>query len=262
MIDSHCHLADTVFAGDLAEVASRARASGVAEALCILSADEPDQVGRAGIVREAWSGVRFAAAVHPHRAGAFAGRVADAVAATRQAAAASSAAALGEMGLDYHYDLAPRDVQRQVFDAQAGLAVELGLPVVIHTREAADDTLSILRQHGAGRVTGVMHCFTGTLDEARRSLDLGFYVSISGIATFPRSSELREVARFVPADRLLVETDAPFLAPIPHRGKRNEPAWVVETLRVVAETRGDETAALGLQIITNFHELFGAPSGT
>ena len=159
------------------------------------------------------------------------------------------------MGLDYHYDFAPRDVQCAVFAAQAELATELNLPVIIHTREAADDTFEILK--GQGRAKGVMHCFTGTLDEARRALDLGFYISLSGIATFPKSEALREVARFVPDDRLLVETDAPFLAPIPHRGKRNEPAWVMETLRAVAATRGVDAGACAAKIVLNFKALFG-----
>ncbi len=259
VIDSHCHLADEAFAADLADVAGRARAAGVAACLCILSADESEEIARAAVIREAWADVQFAAAVHPHRSGAYAGRAGDAVAATRRAAEASGAVALGEMGLDYHYDFAPREVQRDVFEAQSALAVELSLPVVIHTREAAEDTFAVLRSHGDGRLTGVMHCFTGTLDEARRSLDLGFYVSISGIATFPKSLALREVVRFVPPDRLLVETDAPFLAPIPHRGKRNEPAWVVETLRSIAETRGTDANALGERLTANFHALFGPP---
>ena len=227
----------------------------MSEAICILSADEPDEVARAEVVRQAWPRVTFAAAVHPHRAGAYQGRPADAVRATREASARCHAVALGEMGLDYHYDFAPHDVQRAVFAAQAELAVELNLPVIIHTREAADDTFAILR--GQGGVTGVMHCFTGTLDEARRALELGFYISLSGIATFPKSEALREVARFVPGDRLLVETDAPFLAPIPHRGKRNEPAWVMETLRAVAATRSADADACAAQIVLNFRTLFG-----
>jgi TatD DNase family protein len=260
-VDSHCHLADDAFAGDLGDVVARARVAGVGEALCILSADEPGEVARADALRAVWADVRFAAAVHPHRAGAYAGRAAAAADATRQAADRASAVALGEMGLDYHYDFAPKDVQREVFAAQADLAVELGLPVVIHTREAARDTLEILSRRVAGGLTGVMHCFTGTPEEARASLDLGFFVSMSGIVTFPKSSALREVARLIPGDRLLVETDAPFLAPTPHRGKRNEPAWVVETLRVVAETRGIDVDALDAQLTANFHALFGAPQG-
>ena len=236
-------------------MAARAQAAGVQSAICILSADEPDEVARAEVVQQAWPAVRFAAAVHPHRAGLYQGRPADAAQTTRDAARRCHAIALGEMGLDYHYDFAPRDVQRGVFSAQAELAGEMSLPVIIHTREAADDTFAILKTHD--QFKGVMHCFTGTLDEARRALDLGFYISLSGIVTFPKSEALREVARFVPVDRLLVETDAPFLAPIPHRGKRNEPAWVMETLRAVAATRGIDANACAVQIRQNFRTLFG-----
>lgn len=260
MIDSHCHLADPVFAADLVEVAVRARQAGVSDALCVLSADEPDEVARAEVVRRAWPGVRFAAAVHPHRAGGFQARAAEAADVTREAATRSQSIALGEMGLDYHYDFAPKAVQREVFGAQAGLAVGLSLPVIIHTREAADDTFEILRSTGPA-LRGVLHCFTGTLDEAKRALDLGFYISLSGIVTFPKSEALRDVGRFVPADRLLVETDAPFLAPIPHRGKRNEPAWAMETLRSLAVTRGIAPDALAAQVESNFHALFGSMDG-
>lgn len=243
IVDSHCHLADAVFAEELGPVVSRAMHAGVSSALCILSADEPDEVSRAAVVSAAWPSVRFAAGIHPHRAGRFAGRLDDVVETTRQAVEAAGAVAVGEIGLDYHYDFAPKDVQREVFARQVALAAQLERPVVIHTREAADDTLAVLRGAGAG-ARGVLHCFTGTIDEARQALDLGFYISMSGIVTFPRSAALRDVARFVPSDRLLIETDAPFLAPIPHRGKRNEPAWVVETCRVLAEVR-----AVGLDIL-------------
>lgn len=237
LIDTHCHLADRVFVDDLEAVARRAQAVGVAAAMCILSADEVDEVARAPLVTAAWPDVRFAAGVHPHRAGGFAGRVAASRDVVRTALEASAAIAVGEIGLDYHYDHAPRDVQRDVFGAQLDLAVTLARPVVIHTREASDDTFDLLRAAGPS-LTGVIHCFTGTIDDARRALDLGFYISLSGIVTFPRSTALREVAAFVPSDRLLAETDAPFLAPVPHRGKRNEPAWVAETCRTVAGVRG------------------------
>jgi TatD DNase family protein len=166
--------------------------------------------------------------------------------------------AVGEIGLDYHYDFSPRDLQQAVFGAQVDLAVMLGLPVVIHTREATDDTHAVLREAGQGRVRGVMHCFTGTVDEARRALEIGFYISLAGIVTFPRAEALREVARFVPADRLLVETDAPFLAPVPHRGKRNEPAWVVETVGRIAGERGEAAPELAARTAANFAVLTGA----
>jgi TatD DNase family protein len=261
IIDSHCHLADEAFAADLGEVASRAQAAGVDAALCILSADEPDELRRAPLVKAAWPAVRFAAAIHPHHAGPFAeGRGQDAVETVRRAVAAVDAVAIGEIGLDYHYDFSPRAAQRHVFEAQAALAVASGLPVIIHTREAFDDTVAVLHVQQVSR--GVMHCFSGTMDDARRSLDLGFYLSLSGIVTFPKAGDLRDVAAFVPEDRLLVETDAPYLAPVPHRGKRNEPAWVVRTLDALAACRGVPVDALAERLRENFEELFGVRRGS
>ncbi len=256
LIESHCHLADEAFALDLDAVVARARAAGVQAALCILSADEPEEVARAALVSAAWPAVRFAAAVHPHRAGAFAGRPQDAALSTRQAADAVRVTGIGESGLDYHYDFSPRDVQQQVFAAQIELAVEGGRPVVIHTREASDDTFAILAEAGRGQVRGVMLCFSGTAAEAARALDIGFYVSFSGIVTFPKAAALREVARLVPEDRLLVETDAPFLAPVPHRGRRNEPAFVAATLDALAACRQVPAAELAAAVARNFDDLF------
>jgi TatD DNase family protein len=258
MIDSHCHLADETFAGDLTDVVVRAKDAGLTSVLCILSADEPDEIARVGVVRSAWPEVQFSAGVHPHRAGGFKERPADAAAATNAAINRVGAVAVGEIGLDYHYDFAPRAVQQAVFEAQVALAISCGLPVVIHTREAIDDTMAVL-EHSPG-VSGVMHCFTGTLDEARRALDIGFHISLSGIVTFPRAESLREVARFVPEDRLLVETDAPFLAPVPHRGRRNEPAWVVETLKSIATARGVAATDLAATVVRNFLALVPARS--
>ena len=236
---------------------ARAQAAGVSAAMCILSADEADEVARAADVRRAWPAALFAAAVHPHRAGAYAGRAADAAAATRSAAQATGAVAVGEIGLDYHYDFSPRDVQRDVFAAQIALAVELDKPVVIHTREATDDTLAVLRDAGGGAVRAVMHCFSGSIDEARRALEMGFYISLAGILTFPKAGALRDVAAFVPEDRLLIETDAPFLAPIPHRGKRNEPAWVVETFAALAAARQVARETLAARLADNFAAFLG-----
>ena len=258
MIDSHCHLADEKFAADLADVVSRAREAGLSSALCILSADELDEVARADVVRAAWPDVRFSAGVHPHRAGHFADAPAQAAAATAAALQRAGADAIGEIGLDYHYDFAPRTVQRAVFEAQVALAVDRGLPVVIHTREAFDDTMAVLG--GAPGVRGVMHCFTGTRDEARRALDLDFHISLAGIVTFPRAESLREVAAFVPEHRLLVETDAPYLAPVPHRGQRNEPAWVAETLRAIAAARAVSPVDLAAAVTRNFLALVSARS--
>jgi TatD DNase family protein len=257
MIDSHCHLADDAFKDDLDAVVARAQAAGLTSALCILSADEPDEVARAPLVKRAWPAVEFAAAVHPHRAKPYADRPADAAAATRAAADAARAVALGEIGLDYHYDFSPRDVQREVFAAQIALALELDKPVVIHTREAADDTLAVLREAGRGQIRAVMHCFTGSVDDARRALDLGCYISLAGILTFPKAGTLRDVAVFVPEDRVLVETDAPFLAPVPHRGQRNEPAWVTETLNVLATLRSQASAEMRARVTANFAAFIG-----
>ena len=256
VIDSHCHLADEKFAGDLDAVVARAREAGVSAALCILSADEPDEVARAATVRAAWPDVHFAAAIHPHRTGPFGADVAAADRTTRAALAASGAVAVGEIGLDYHYDFAPRAAQQDVFAAQVAIALELSRPVVIHMREATADTVAILREAGQGRVRGVMHCFSGSEDDARVSLDLGFYLSFAGILTFPKAESLRAIAAFVPEDRLLVETDAPFLAPVPHRGRRNETAFVVETLKQLAEVRGRSVTAMAEIVTRNFHRLF------
>lgn len=252
MIDSHCHLADEVFVEDLGEVVARAQAAGVTGALCILSSDEPEEVRRASTVAQQWPALKFAAAIHPHRSGAFAGNVDDAVAVTRAAAIESRAVAVGEIGLDYHYDFAPRPVQRDVFAALVALSVECDQPVIIHTREAFDDTLAVLRDAGQGRARGVIHCFTGTVTEARRVLDRGFFLSFGGIVTFPKATDLRDVARFTPADRLLIETDAPFLAPVPHRGKRNEPAWVARTLEELAIVRTQPVEELDALVTANF----------
>ena len=255
MIDSHCHLADEAFESDRAEVIGRARDAGVTTALCILAAGDEAEAARARNVRDLWPEVRFATGVHPHAAGTFAGRVSAAADLTRAHATAFSACAIGEIGLDYHYDFAPRDVQQAVFAAQLDLARALDLPVIIHTRAATDDTFAILA--GAGGVRGVFHCFTGDTAMARRALDIGFYLSYAGIVTFPGASGLRETLAIVPPDRLLTETDSPYLAPVPHRGKRNEPAWVGKVLESLAAVRGDTFGALEARVAANFVTLFG-----
>jgi TatD DNase family protein len=162
--------------------------------------------------------------------------------------------AIGETGLDYHYDNSPRDVQRQVFQRQLELAARVGLPVIIHTREADEDTERLLR--AAAGVRGVLHCFTSSRALATAALNLGFLISFSGIVTFPNARELAEIAMSVPADRLLVETDCPYLSPVPHRGKRNEPAFVLETARFLAGVRGISVEELASQTSENFTRLF------
>jgi TatD DNase family protein len=256
MIDSHCHIAGEEFAGDLDAVVARANAAGVTAALCILGAEDDAESARAIQVKSTWPAVRFAAGIHPHQAGGFAARTADALEVVGRALDGHHACALGEIGLDYHYNFSARDVQQEIFRAQLGLAADRGLPVIIHTREAADDTFRLLRD--ARGVRGVFHCFTGDEQMARRAADLDFYVSFAGILTFPKAEDIRAAARAVSFDRLLVETDAPYLAPVPHRGKRNEPAFVGEVVNRLAAIRGIAPAELAVQLKRNFDALFGA----
>jgi TatD DNase family protein len=257
MIDSHCHIAGPEFADDLPAVVARARAAGVTSALVILGADDELELKRAEAVQTEWEEVRFSIGVHPHAAGTFSVDATEAARRVEQAIAARPhARAVGEIGLDYHYDFAPRDVQQEVFRQQIRLACALRLPIVIHTREADDDTFRILKEEADRDLRGVFHCFTGDRDTARRALDIGFHLSLAGIVTFPRALELKEVARMVPLERLLIETDSPFLAPVPHRGRRNEPAHVAHVAAVIADLRQTTAAAIGAATHDNFERLF------
>ncbi len=257
MIDSHCHLADEVFGDDLHEVVRRAKDAGLTRALCVLDATNEAETMRAAQVSELWPATRFAAGVHPHQAGEFAGRLDDLEALVRSVIAeGEDVCALGEIGLDYHYDLAPRTVQREVFRCQLRVARALACPVVIHTREADDETFEILTEDGEPEVSGVFHCFTGDASTAERAVELGFYVSFSGIVTFRGAESVRKAAAVVPSDRLLVETDAPYLAPVPHRGKRNEPAWVASVIAALAEVRGVSAEELSAEASCCFDTLF------
>ena len=257
MTDSHCHIAGEEFAGDLTAVVARARAAGVSRALVILAADDDDEIARAGTVLAAWPECRFAVGVHPHHANVFVSNP-DAAAETvaQRLDALPGARAIGEIGLDYHYDFSPRDVQHAVFRAQIRLALARELPIVIHTREAEDDTLRIIREEGQGRLRGVFHCFTGDTDAAARALGAGFMISIPGVATFPKAESLRQAVASAPSDRLLVETDSPYLAPVPHRGKRNEPAYVARVVEQLAVLRGTSAADIGDATDRNFDRLF------
>jgi TatD DNase family protein len=257
VIDSHCHLADDTFSADLDGVVERARGAGLERVLVVLEAGNLQESAQADRLGELWPDVRAAIGVHPHAAHAFAddpSRAADVV--RSQMAQTPAARAVGEIGLDYHYDYSPRDVQQAVFRAQLRVARDLGVPVVIHTREADEDTIAILRQEGAGETGGVLHCFSGTPALARAGLDLGFYISIAGIVTFPKAAELRDTVKQVPLDRLLTETDSPFLAPVPHRGKRNEPAYVAQVVSALAGLHGLAAPELAAATTANFHRLF------
>jgi len=256
VIDSHCHIAGEEFAADLEGIAARAAAAGVTAALCILESEDAAEVARASSVRVVWPSTRFATGIHPHNAGKFAAETGLGVDAVRAAAQTVQACAIGEIGLDYHYDFSPREAQQEVFRAQIRLARELDLPIVIHTREATEDTFRIIREEGGPAVRGVFHCFTGDVAMAREALDLGFFLSYAGILTFPKAADLREAAKITPLDRLLSETDAPYLAPTPHRGKRNEPAFVVRVVETLAELHGIDVPAMAAQIDRNFAHLF------
>jgi TatD DNase family protein len=230
-IDSHCHLADAVFDADRDAVIDRAAAAGATAVVCI-GASLMD-AERARELAARYPLLRWTAGIHPQDAGSFDAAV--------QMPALSAllddgAVAIGECGLDYHYDTAPREMQREAFDAQLQLASRRALPVVVHTREAEQDTGAMINRAARDGVVGVLHCYTGSSQLARRALDLGWYISFSGIITFKTWTDL-SLLRLVPDDRLLVESDAPYLAPVPRRGKRNEPAWVVHTIERLAEAR-------------------------
>jgi len=236
VIDSHCHLDNPQFDPDRAAVIDRALSAGIERMVVIGTGEGPPDL-EAGIrLADAHEPIYATVGVHPH----------DASKATpetykhlRELLKHPKVIALGEIGLDYHYDHSPREAQREVFLEQMLIAGEARKPIVIHTREAWEDTIALLevywRPYGLG---GIMHCFSGSPEQAKLCLDLGFHLSFGGIITFPKSSAVQEAARQAPANRILIETDAPYLAPVPHRGKRNEPAFITDTARKLAEIRG------------------------
>ncbi|MBI2897617.1 MAG: TatD family hydrolase [Deltaproteobacteria bacterium] len=256
IVDSHCHLGFEDFLDDLDAVLERARQGGVVQMVVIGTAREASSASSSLRLAENRPWLFPVVGVHPHDA-RLAGT--ELVGEVERVAAQDRIVAVGEIGLDYHYDLSPRDAQVEAFRRQIAVARAVGKPLVIHTREAARDTLEVLREEGASSVGGVIHCFTEDESFAREALDLGFFVSFSGIVTFKGSATLRDVARFVPSDRLLVETDSPFLAPVPHRGKRNEPAWVWDTARAVADARGEPLEAVAELTAANARRLFRLP---
>jgi TatD DNase family protein len=252
LIDSHCHLDFPDFADELDGVVERARVAGV-ERLVTIST-RVRQGARLVEISERFPNVYFTIGTHPHQA---AEEPELDTAAIRSFAAHAKCVGIGEAGLDYHYDYAPRDLAAAVFRAQIAMARELELPLVIHARDADDDVAAILREEmAAGSFRAVLHCFTSSRALAETGLELGLYVSFSGVLTFKNSAELREIARAVPLDRVLVETDAPFLAPVPHRGRRNEPAFVVETARALAEAKGVDGSTVAAATRANTLRLF------
>jgi TatD DNase family protein len=252
LIDSHCHLDFPDFADELDAVVERARAAGVERMITI--GTRSDKAARVAEIAERFDSVFFTVGTHPHEA---ANEAAADFAALRRFARHPKCVGIGEAGLDYHYNFAPPEVAQRVFRGQIRLARELGLPIVIHTRKAEDDTAAILKDEtGQGTFSALLHCFTSSRAFAETALGLGFSISFSGVVTFKNSGELRAIARDAPLDRVLVETDAPYLAPVPFRGKRNEPAFVASTARAVAEAKGITPEALASATRANTIRLF------
>ncbi|KQN36834.1 LuxR family transcriptional regulator [Sphingomonas sp. Leaf407] len=252
LADSHCHLNYKGVAEQQGEVLARARAAGVASMLNIATREsEWDAVvGTAERESDVWATV----GIHPHEADQHP-HIDTAKLVER--AAHPRIVGIGESGLDYYYDHSDRAAQQSSFRAHLAACRETGLPIVVHTRDAEADTADILRDElGKGAFPGVLHCFTGSAELARTAIDLGFYISISGIVTFKSAQDLQAVARSLPIERLLIETDAPFLAPVPHRGKPGQPAFVADTCRFLADLRGEDADTLAETTYDNFHRLF------
>jgi TatD DNase family protein len=252
LFDTHAHLHFPEFADDLGAVLARARAAGVRRVLTIGTNVETSRAAVALAAREpdVWASV----GVHPHDAGEA---DATALAEIEELAAEPRVVGIGETGLDFFRNLSPRDAQERVFRAQLALARRMGKPVIVHCRDAHEATLAILAEERVGETGGVMHCFSGDVEIARRCLGLGLLIALAGPVTYPKARALPEVARFVPGDRLVVETDCPFLPPQPYRGKRNEPAYLAITAARVAELRGESLQTLAARTSENAAKLFG-----
>jgi TatD DNase family protein len=251
-VDTHCHLDFPEYAGKLDEVLGRARAAGVG--VCVTIGTELKRFPGVRVVAEAHDHVWCSVGVHPHESEK---ELLDDETALLAEAAHPKVVGIGETGLDYYYEHSPREPQQKNFRNHIAAARKCGLPVIVHTRDADDDTIAILRDEmSKGDFTGLIHCFTGTQKLADAALALGLYISVSGIATFKNSAPLRDVIKSVPLERLLVETDAPFLAPVPHRGRTNEPAFVVHTATMLAELKGVTPDELARATTDNFFRLF------
>ncbi len=255
LVDSHCHVAEPEFDADREAVLARAAASGVVLLVCVGATGPVEKnaptVALAG--RQEPVEIVATVGVHPHDA-----VTADDAAFARleRLAATKGVVGLGETGLDFHYNHSPRPAQVEAFARTIALARTVSLPLVVHVREAHREAADILRQERAGEVGGVIHCFTGDRHDATRYLDLGFHLSVAGIVTFKTADTLRDAVRTIPPDRLLIETDAPYLAPVPHRGRRNEPAWVRRVAEEIATVRGESLAAVAHATTANARRLF------
>jgi TatD DNase family protein len=254
-IDSHAHIDGPEFESDRDEIIERARAAGVSVILNVGTGDpHSGAFERAVALGQKYDSVYTALGTHPHDARFYDDQAEEKI---KSLVTGERVLAWGEIGLDFHYDNSPRDAQVEVFKRQLRAARECEVPVVIHTREAESETIDILKtEYDGAERRGVFHCFSGSKDLAQRALELGFMISFSGIVTFKKADELRDVAQSVPLDRLLIETDCPYLAPIPYRGKRNEPAYVVEVARCLAGIHGVEVEEIGRVTSHNFVSFF------
>ena len=252
LVDSHCHLDFPDFAAELPDVVARAQAAGVSHLVTISTRVRAFDTIRA--IAERFDNVSCSVGTHPH----YAAEELDVTTADLVALAAHpKVVAIGEVGLDYHYETSPRAAQEQGFRAHIAAARETGLPLVIHARDADEDTAAILEEETAkGAFPFLLHCFTAGPELARRALALGGYISFSGVITFKKTQDLRAIAASVPEDRILVETDSPYLAPVPHRGQRNEPSFVAETAKVLAAARGVSAEQVADATTRNFRRLF------
>ncbi len=263
-IDSHAHLDMHLYDADRAEMIARARAAWVDTMLEIAGSDIGKGSLPAGLkLADEYSFVYAAVGLHPHEASLYDEALEQQL---LEATKHPKVIGWGEIGLDYHYDYSPREAQRRVFARQLEMALQVKLPVIIHTREAEDETIEILKQEWADRggaaIGGIIHCFTSSQRLADAAVELGFLISFSGVVTFKKSDDLRAVAKSLPLEKLLIETDCPYLAPVPYRGQRNEPAFVVETAKLLAELHGTSVAEIARVTSHNFRQLFRLPEAT
>ena len=254
LIDSHAHIDFPQFADDREAMLQRARDAGVGTLLAIGTGPGPEKLDAALPFAEQHDWIYTSVGIHPHEAKEVTPQHLDELALLAQH---PKVIAWGEIGLDYFYDHSPRDVQATVFRSQMELAHTAKLPIIIHCRDAWDDCLALIEQHWRPTgLAGILHCFTGTLDHAKRGLDMGFLISFAGNSTYPKTQNIREVAKEIPLDRMLIETDSPFLAPQPYRGKRNEPAYVVEVAKTLATVRNLAPEEIAAATAANFRRLF------
>lgn len=254
LIDSHAHIQGKEYAGEAEAVISRARAAGVEAIVAVGGAGDMSSNAEAVALAARFENIYATVGMHPHDAKDVGP---DELQTLMELAASPKVVSIGETGLDYYYNHSPHEVQRRVFSQFIHMARDTGLPLVVHERDAAQEAADLLRDEGAGRVRGVIHCFTGNYDAARAYLDLGFYLSFTGIITFKNAEALRDVVRQVPLERMLVETDSPYLTPVPHRGKRNEPAYVRLVAEMVARVKDLPLDEIARRTTHNVKDLFG-----